>query len=166
MGLRKPVDDDAVLGILRRLRTLDVAMHDCIRAQAPEGLGLQHMLTIRTLVTEGAMPQGRLAERLGLSKGGASQIVSRLEAQGLVERRRDADDARVQWVHITEATAALRDGMEARLTATFRDLFQGWTDGDARRMEGLLDALTARAKATRLEAPDGRLQVPGALNPP
>ncbi|MFC6884775.1 MULTISPECIES: MarR family winged helix-turn-helix transcriptional regulator [Actinomadura] len=51
----------------------------------------------------------RLGERLRLDSGTLSPLLKRLEAAGLVERRRGRRDERSVTVHLTEAGSALRD---------------------------------------------------------
>jgi DNA-binding MarR family transcriptional regulator len=50
-----------------------------------------------------------LASRLHLDPGTLSPLLKRLELQGLLERRRAADDARVVELHLTDVGAALRE---------------------------------------------------------
>jgi DNA-binding MarR family transcriptional regulator len=46
---------------------------------------------------------GELSRRLLVSKGNVTDLVTRLERRGLLERRADGRDARVQHVHLTPA---------------------------------------------------------------
>lgn len=132
--------------ILTRLRAFSLAVHERIRHEAPPGFGMQHMLIMKTLATDGPVKQGDLAPRLGISKGAISQTVTTLEDRGLVQRRRDTDDGRIQWVHLTSAAEAFKAQTEGKLAALFADLFEDWTDDDARRMKALLDGLLQRAR--------------------
>jgi len=63
----------------------------------------------------------KLSARLYLDPGTLSPLLTRLEQQGLVVRRRAVDDARVVELHLTEQGAALRDEaltVPARVAAT------------------------------------------------
>lgn len=51
---------------------------------------------------EDGLSQQALADRFHRSKVAAFQLISKLEAQGLVERRQDPDDARSRLVYLTE----------------------------------------------------------------
>jgi len=53
-----------------------------------------------------------LASRLLLDPGTLSPLLRRLEAQGLLERRRAASDARVVELHLTDAGRRLRSDAE------------------------------------------------------
>lgn len=62
---------------------------------------------------------GELSHRLMVSKGNLSDLVERVEAKGLIERRPDPDDGRVHHVYLTAAgeqlTARLLPAHEAWL---------------------------------------------------
>jgi DNA-binding MarR family transcriptional regulator len=95
----------AVLQLARRLR-----------AQRPDpsvsvsALGLLH-----TLNREGAMPAARLAEAERLKPQSLSRLIARLEADGLIERTRGAEDRRTLLLNITlEGRRALKRDMTAR----------------------------------------------------
>ncbi|MDE2612150.1 MAG: MarR family transcriptional regulator, partial [Burkholderiales bacterium] len=49
-----------------------------------------------------APTMGELSRRLKVTKGNITDVIGRLEADGLVQRRRDAGDARTQRVRLTE----------------------------------------------------------------
>ena len=76
-----------------------------------EPLGLTHpqYLVMLALWEDAPTRFGTLAARLSLDLATLSPLVRRLEAAGLVERRRGADDARVVELEPTEAGRALRE---------------------------------------------------------
>ena len=74
-----------------------VAKAGCFRAISSTQL---HVLFV--LVSEGAMPMGRLADSLGVSLPNVTGIVDRMVERGFVERGRDADDRRVVTVSATD----------------------------------------------------------------
>ncbi|UJR83285.1 MarR family winged helix-turn-helix transcriptional regulator [Sandaracinus amylolyticus] len=82
------------------------------RAYAPllEPLGLTYpqYLVMLVLWEEDGVPVKRLGERLVLDSGTLTPLLKRLEQQGLVERRRDAEDERVVRIHLTAQGRALR----------------------------------------------------------
>jgi len=85
---------------------------------------------------------GELSRRLKVTKGNITDVVGRLEADGLVERRRDPHDARTQRV---------------RLSARGRRLVQAAIPVHNARLTELLAALDADELAT-LDALLGRLR--------
>jgi DNA-binding MarR family transcriptional regulator len=73
--------------------------------QAEQSMGLGEYEVLLTL----AYSDGRrvrmsdLADRLALSRSGATRLVDRLEAEDLVERMSCETDRRGQWAHLTPA---------------------------------------------------------------
>ena len=52
-----------------------------------------------------------LQDRLLLAQCNLSRLLDRMEADGLIARERCSDDARCQWVRVTDAGRALRESM-------------------------------------------------------
>jgi len=110
---------------------------------------------LRTL-GDGPTTISRLAERLEITKQGASQLADDMERRGYVERRPDPSDARVRLLHLTErGRAALKAARtyhrayERRLRARF---------GDA-AIDGMREVLAAMAGEAELSAPHDRLHM-------
>jgi DNA-binding MarR family transcriptional regulator len=75
------------------------------------------MGTLIILRKLGRIPQAELARHLGISTPSVVQIVDGMEAAGLVERHRDADDRRTQRLHLTARATPVGDEARDRLTA-------------------------------------------------
>ncbi len=58
------------------------------------GIGITDMKTISTLVQEGPMTAGQIAERLSLTTGAVTNLVDRLEKRNIVQRTTDPRDRR------------------------------------------------------------------------
>lgn len=71
------------------------------------GLTYSQYLVMLVLWERGSVSVGHLGEELFMDSGTLSPLVKRLEAHGLVTRRRRADDERVVEVEPTEAGTAL-----------------------------------------------------------
>ncbi|MGH3089095.1 MAG: MarR family winged helix-turn-helix transcriptional regulator [Rubrobacteraceae bacterium] len=94
------------------------------------GLGLhagQEMVLIE-LFREDGLRVGELARRLGVEPPTATNMVTRLENRGLVERRQDPSDARCGRVFLTEGGKAL-DGPIAEI----------WRRSEEKLLDGLAD---------------------------
>ena len=61
-------------------------------------VSLVHLNVLMLLSATGPMSMSRLAEALDISVASVTGVVDRMEARGLVERRRDAEDRRVIMV--------------------------------------------------------------------
>ena len=74
-----------------------------------EDLGLTYPQYLVMLVLWESEPKGvkELGEELGLDSGTLSPLLKRLEAMGLVERRRSGEDERRVGVHVTPAGRSL-----------------------------------------------------------
>ena len=79
-----------------------------------------------------------LSKRLLVTKGNITDLVVRLEKDGLVERRRDDSDGRVQHVYLT---AAGQDLLDAMLAAHNRWLKEMLADLDAGKVSSLYQLL-------------------------
>jgi DNA-binding MarR family transcriptional regulator len=73
----------------------------------------------------GALRMSDLAERVLRSPSGVTRLVDRLEARGLVERRADADDARVALASLTDEGQRLLRGAAATHLRGIRTHFTG-----------------------------------------
>jgi DNA-binding MarR family transcriptional regulator len=86
------------------------------------GLDVVGSHAVTYLDAYGPMPQARLAELMGLTSGGVTGVVDRLERAQVARRASDPQDRRRHRVELTEEAAALivqsRDG----LVGVFADL--------------------------------------------
>jgi DNA-binding MarR family transcriptional regulator len=64
--------------------------------------------------------------------------VSRLEREGLVERRADEHDARVRAVVVTRKGKAMTDALDVARERAARALFAGWSESEVDTLVGLL----------------------------
>ncbi|MFI6492996.1 MarR family winged helix-turn-helix transcriptional regulator [Streptomyces sp. NPDC050564] len=79
-----------------------------------------------------------LASHYALDKSTVSRQVAALERAGLIERRLDPEDHRVQVLHLTEAgTRILAQVTESRRDA-FRERLSGWAEDDLKRFAAYL----------------------------
>jgi DNA-binding MarR family transcriptional regulator len=123
-GADKPVD---LMGLLH---TAYAAQAEVEAKLATIELSLPKLLALKALADAGdALPLGQLAERLSCVKSNITQLVDRLEADGLVARKADPGDRRTRLAELTEAgktacvdgTRLQEDTERALLTALSRD---------------------------------------------
>lgn len=87
---------------------LDELAHLAVRnAATPRDISFTTASTLSRLERQGAHRLTSLAVDEGVAQPSMTQLIQRLEQQGLVERNRDAADRRVVWVAITDAGRAL-----------------------------------------------------------
>ncbi len=72
------------------------------RPGTPRDISFTTASTLARLETEGPRRLTSLAHDEGVAQPSMTQLVQRLERQGLVERKKDPEDRRVVWVAITD----------------------------------------------------------------
>ena len=121
---------NAVMRIARWLRT----------ASADEGLTTTQSGVLATLVREGPMRAGDLAEAEAINPTLLSRVLGHLEEAGLVARGADPEDARCIRVSATAAGTRLLGRLRARRAALLAAGLERMTDD---RLAALRDALPA-----------------------
>lgn len=122
---------------------------------AESGLTYPQYLVMLALWSSSPLSVGQLGERLRLDSGTLTPLLKRLEAAGVVVRRRDRADERRVLIEATEEGLALRDrvahvpeALAGALGLTAADYHQ------LRRVLGdLLDRLDGEPAASAMDAP-------------
>lgn len=83
--------------LLRRLRT------EADRDLLPHGMKSRHAIVLTLLRDFGEQPQSDLPQTLGIDATGVVALLNGLEDEGLIERRRSAEDRRKHNVFLTKA---------------------------------------------------------------
>ena len=110
-------------------------------------LSLAKLAALSALADAGeSMPLGQLAGRLSCVKSNITQLIDRLEADGLVARKPDPNDRRTRLAVMTAAgRRACKEGRRIR-QQTERDLFGALTGDEARQLAALMGKLTPRVE--------------------
>ena len=112
------------------------------RRLEPMGLSLAKLGVLRHLVAAGdSLPLGQLAERLSCVRSNVTQLVDRLEGDGLVRRVPDPGDRRSVLATITEeGRRSYEAGAHAQAEAE-AGILAGLSPEDQDRLAELLDRL-------------------------
>jgi DNA-binding MarR family transcriptional regulator len=103
------------------------SVHDFVESKlSTVGLSIPRLAALQRLVDAGgSLPLGQLADRLACVKSNVTQLVDRLEADGLVAREPDPSDKRSRLAVITDVGrtshqegARIQHQVEAQLFAT------------------------------------------------
>ena len=96
------------------LRRIVHALHSAnVRSTGAAGISAGQLFILRCVAAEPGLPLIALAERTRAAQSSVSEVVSRLVAAGLIERRVSRADARRAELHLTEAGARIcRDAGE------------------------------------------------------
>src|SRR5438093_4736411 len=108
------------------------------------GLSLAKLAALHHLSRAGeSLPLGQLADRLSCVKSNVTQLVDRLEADGLVSRATDAADRRSRLAVLTDAgRRAHQRGIDIQETAE-RALLGALSHDEADQLHTLLAKITA-----------------------
>jgi DNA-binding MarR family transcriptional regulator len=87
------------------------SIHDFVESRlSTVGLSIPRLAALQRLIDAGgSLPLGQLAERLACVKSNVTQLVDRLEADGLVTRTLDAGDKRSRLAVITDVGRQIHD---------------------------------------------------------
>ncbi|WP_259471805.1 MarR family winged helix-turn-helix transcriptional regulator [Streptomyces shenzhenensis] len=86
-----------------------------------------------------------LAAHYVLDKSTVSRQVAALERTGLIERRQDPADHRVQVLRLTPAGQEILDRVTRSRRAVFRERLTDWPEEDLKRFAGYLERYNAAA---------------------
>ncbi|WP_170102278.1 MarR family winged helix-turn-helix transcriptional regulator [Streptomyces viridosporus] len=118
------------------------------RARASAGrmhpeLSLVSYTLLGHLETSGGCRATDLAAHYALDKSTVSRQVAALERSGLVERRADPEDQRVQVVRLTRAGRRILARVTESRRAAFAERLADWPEEDLRRFAGYLEHYNA-----------------------
>jgi DNA-binding MarR family transcriptional regulator len=106
------------------------------------GLSIAKLAALHVLAKAGeSLPLGQLAERLSCVKSNVTQLVDRLEADGLVSRAADPNDRRSRLAVLTAAgRKAYTKGIEIQSQAE-KELFSALSNEESKKLHELLAKL-------------------------
>jgi DNA-binding MarR family transcriptional regulator len=135
----------AVTSLMRAQQVLMARLNDLLR---PHGLTFPRYeaLMLLSFTRAGALPLGKIGERLQVHRTSVTNIIDKLEADGLVRRVPHAEDRRATLAEITD------EGRAAAKAAT--EVLNGECFGIASLPPRDLERLTAILRALRLDAGD------------
>lgn len=110
---------------------------------------------LRLLSLDDGRTMSALADALSIRPPTASKMIARLAAQGLVERKPNAVDARIVSVHLTadgRARAATLDTIAAQIEA---EVLKGLDGKDEKRLRKLLRKIAKNLTAVQSETEAG-----------
>jgi DNA-binding MarR family transcriptional regulator len=145
MAVRDPLqlDEQLCFALYNASRALTRAYAPLLE---PLGLTYPQYLVLLVLWERDGVPVKQVGERLALDSGTLTPLLKRLEQQGLVERRRGADDERLVRTHLTPTGRALRGkARKIPMELACRAGFDLASDRAVRDLVRLRDELTALA---------------------
>lgn len=114
------------------------------RAAQPLGLTRAQWLCLGRLARFPGVTQRALAELMDIAPITLSRIVTRLEREGLVVRRRDPADRRVRRLYLTPRAEPLIAELYTLARTLEDEVFSVLTAAERRRLKDMLDRILAR----------------------
>jgi len=125
------------------------SIHDFIESRlSTVGLSIPRLAALQRLVDAGgSLPLGQLADRLACVKSNVTQLVDRLEAEGLVTCSLDPEDKRSRLASITDAGRQIhQDGARIQRQVE-EELFSTLSVDDSVRLSEIIAKLKSASRA-------------------
>ena len=134
------------LQLVRRLRRCGHLLHH--KYNLSNGSQMRMLLRLRG----GPMTQKELTERLRIQPGSLSEMLTKVERAGLVEKRRSERDRRNFELNLTEEGRAQADRFEKEQAEQANWLLEPLDEAQKQQLLALLDALIAHWEPQELPA--------------
>ncbi|MCP2351483.1 MarR family winged helix-turn-helix transcriptional regulator [Nonomuraea roseoviolacea] len=132
-----------------------------IRLPSVQRLSFTTLSVLHTLAGRGPQRLTALAAGEQVTQPAMTQMVTKLQRDGLVERRADPSDNRAVLVHLTAAGAAVVRGRRADRVAHLAELAAHLTPGEQAAITAALPALRRLVEADRRRQRESRQQEKG-----
>jgi DNA-binding MarR family transcriptional regulator len=117
-----------------------------LQAEQSMGLGEYEVLLILAYSPGRRLRMSELADTLALSRSGATRLIDRLEADGLVQRISCDTDRRGAWAELTEAGyGRLREASPTHLRGVAEHFLNRIPAGELDSLSRILDRVVERA---------------------
>ena len=131
------------LEVTRTAKALSRAFDEALAAG---GGSLPTWLVLVSLIGRTHERQRDLADAVGVEGATLTHHLNRMEATGLVTRRRDADNRRVQRVELTPSGQRTFRALRRHAADFDEQLRDGFTDDELTQLRGFLERLRDNAK--------------------
>jgi DNA-binding MarR family transcriptional regulator len=139
------LEEEVHVQILYTAQTLAGVVSEALK---PAGLSQSQFNVLRILrgARPGALPTGKIAERMVNRDPDLTRLLDRLEAAGLVEKSRDSEDRRVVNVRITATGLERLEGASKAVNQAIRTALTNVGSRDLNQLADLLEVARASAK--------------------
>ena len=97
---------------------------------------------IMQLYKHDGMTHSELAEKLEVTPATVTNMVKRIERDGLVVRRRDDQDERISRVYLTDEGKAMREKLMANIKGIESDIFEGFSEEEIKLFNSFMKRIT------------------------
>ena len=142
---RRPFPSTAQECLVALLRTTDLLRRHAAAIVEAHGITTQQFNVLRILRGGGdeGLPTLEVAERMVEQTPGATRLLDRLEAKGLVRRQRCTKDRRQHLCWITQQGLDLLETLDAPMVKAAQESLKGLTAKEQTELLRLLDAVRA-----------------------
>ena len=134
---------EAALRLVETSRLLRAVVEHRLR---PHGMTRAQFATLSRLDRQDGLSQNEVAEALEVQPIAMVRLVDQLSAEGLVERRNDPADRRVNRLHITAAGRKRVLELDSFKQAMGEELFAGFAEAEIHHLLEAFDGLHANLK--------------------
>lgn len=132
------------IGIGKRIRLAHMAFSRALRVElAKSDVTFGQFVHLEQLWKSDGMTQVELSRRVGVETASSTSILEQLETQGLIDRKRNADDRRKISVYLTPKGAALEGPLLASAKKVNKAARRSLSENDLLHLFEVLDILTA-----------------------
>jgi DNA-binding MarR family transcriptional regulator len=128
--------------LMYRVRAAQMSALDQALAQDPDLAPLEisaaQYIIISVLAKRGVDSAAQLCKDLSYDAGAMTRMVDRLEAKGLMSRRRCPEDRRLVKLELTEAGYAALPKLRACSVQVLNHFLRGFNPEEARQLEGFM----------------------------
>ena len=121
--------------VFANLRRISHAMHNQYLAK-----GSQKRILV-TLIRHGKTGQKKITERIGIKAGSASEVISKMEAAGLIIRTTNQDDQRAMDIDLTPQGRELAEVARKEAMAQHEQMFTCLSDEEKEELLRLTDKI-------------------------
>ncbi|RAN39993.1 MarR family winged helix-turn-helix transcriptional regulator [Hyphomonas sp. GM-8P] len=141
--------EDALIALRRIQRVTEMASKRLARTA---GLTPSQLSVLRILTEYPEVSAGYLAEATQLKHATISSLIDKLEARGLISRRRCDEDKRRVWLRLLDAGKAALANAPDPLHETFSSRFDALPDWQQAMLIASLEQVTSLLDAQNIEA--------------
>lgn len=114
------------------------------------GVTVAEWVLMRQLLDVDALAPSKLAERMGMTRGGVTKLADRLIAKKLVKRTADPGDGRAQTLSLTPAGRAIVPKLASLADANDAEFFDHLTAADRAALLRILEGIVEKRKLKSL----------------
>ena len=138
---------EKVLEFMQVLWALDHALQERSKAMATRiGVTSPQRLALRIIHNQPGISSGEVADKLFLDPSTLTGVLQRLEARGLLTRRKDKEDNRRTLLQVSAAGVTLLEKAEHSVEAVVREALESEKGKAVRKASVVLEHITARLK--------------------